>query len=105
MARLDKDGNWQTYSKASTNGGLPNDHINALALSVDGAVWVGTPPAGLARLDKDGRWQTYTKADTLVLDDFINALALGAARGLWIGTLNAAAWPGSIRMAVGGFYH
>ena len=25
LARLDKDGRWQTYSKASTNGGLPND--------------------------------------------------------------------------------
>jgi hypothetical protein len=23
-ARLDKNGRWRTYSKASTNGGLPN---------------------------------------------------------------------------------
>ena len=23
LARLDKDGHWQTYSEASTNGGLP----------------------------------------------------------------------------------
>src|SRR5438477_7333340 len=29
LARLDKDGHWQTYSKASTNGGLPDDRVYA----------------------------------------------------------------------------
>ena len=31
LAQLDKDGRWQTYSKASTQGGLPDDHVLALA--------------------------------------------------------------------------
>ena len=31
LARLDKDGSWQTYSKANTRGGLPDDNVLALA--------------------------------------------------------------------------
>ena len=31
QARLDKDGHWQTYTQTSTNGGLPNDLVWALA--------------------------------------------------------------------------
>ena len=60
LARLDKDGSWQTYSRANTGGGLPDDGVWALAGDTDGALWVGTD-GGLARLDKDGRWQTYSK--------------------------------------------
>ena len=30
LARLDKDGHWQTYTKANTNGGLPDDTVLAL---------------------------------------------------------------------------
>jgi ligand-binding sensor domain-containing protein len=36
LARLDKDGRWQTYS------GLPPGHVTALAVGRDGALWVGT---------------------------------------------------------------
>jgi len=50
LARLDKDGQWRTYSKASTNGGLPDNVVGALALGADGTLWAGTR-VGLARLD------------------------------------------------------
>src|SRR5712691_2381248 len=62
LARLDKDGHWQSY-EVNTNGGLPDVDVNALVLSPDGTLWVGTA-GGLARLDEDGHWQTYTKANT-----------------------------------------
>ena len=42
LARLDKEGRWQTYSKASTKGGLPGDTVWALAPGADGALWAGT---------------------------------------------------------------
>jgi hypothetical protein len=64
LARLDTDGRWQTYHKANTNGGLPDDQVLALALGADGSLWAGTVGGGLARLEKDGRWQTYNKAST-----------------------------------------
>src|SRR5204862_417220 len=63
LARLNKDGQWQSYTKASTKDGLPDDHVPALALDTDGALWVGTG-GGLARFDKDGQWRNYTKAST-----------------------------------------
>jgi ligand-binding sensor domain-containing protein len=87
LARLDKDGHWQTYSKASTNGGLPDDGVAALALGADGSLWAGTLGGGLARLDKDGHWQTYSKASTNggLPDDNVTALVLGVDGSLWAG--------------------
>jgi ligand-binding sensor domain-containing protein len=88
LARLDKNGRWQTYSKASTNGGLPSDDVLALMPGADGALWVGTQLGGLARLDKDGRWQTYSKASTNggLPSDGVRALARGADGAVWVGT-------------------
>jgi Two component regulator propeller len=93
LARLDKDGRWQTYSKASTRGGLPEDYVRALAGGADGALWVGTFGGGLARLDKDGRWQTYSKASTQggLPDDHVSALAGGVDGALWVGTVGGLA--------------
>ena len=45
LARLDKDGRWQTYSTASS--GLLDDRVWALAPGADGALWIGTE-GGLA---------------------------------------------------------
>jgi hypothetical protein len=87
LARLDNDGRWLTYSKASTHGGLPDDRVEALAVGPDGALWVGTN-GGLARLNKDGQWQTYTKASTHggLSGDEVWALAPGPDGSLWAGT-------------------
>jgi ligand-binding sensor domain-containing protein len=40
LGRLDKEGHWQTYTKANTNGGLPADSVVALAQSLGGTLWV-----------------------------------------------------------------
>jgi ligand-binding sensor domain-containing protein len=87
LARLNRGGHWQTYSKANTNGALPGDSVNALAIGADGALWIGTG-RGVTRLDKDGRWETYSKANTNggLPDDSVNALARSADGALWIGT-------------------
>jgi hypothetical protein len=45
----------RTYTKANTQGGLPDDVVSALAAGADGALWAGTW-GGLARLDKDGHF-------------------------------------------------
>jgi ligand-binding sensor domain-containing protein/integrase len=88
LARLDREGRWQSYTRANTNGGLPGDMIEALALGQDGSLWVGTRDAGLARLDREGRWQSYTRANTNggLPGDAIGALALGQDGSLWVGT-------------------
>jgi ligand-binding sensor domain-containing protein len=51
LARLDKDGHWQTYSKASTQGGLPDDRVLALAFGADGSLWAGTLDGGLGNFN------------------------------------------------------
>jgi ligand-binding sensor domain-containing protein len=63
LARLDKDGHWQTYSTANTQSGLQVDEVQALALGADRSLWVATFRHGLARL-KDEHWQTYSTAST-----------------------------------------
>ena len=52
LARLDKEGRWQSYSKASTQGGLPADRVQALAGGADGALWVGTYLGGLGNFSR-----------------------------------------------------
>ena len=85
---LNKDGHWQTYTKANTNGGLPDDSVQALAQSPDGALWVATLGGGLGRLDKEGHWQTYTKANTNggLPGDSVHALAQSPDGALWVAT-------------------
>jgi hypothetical protein len=87
LARFDKEGRWQTYTAASTKGGLPHDFVTALTLGSDEVLWVGTY-RGLARLDKKGHWQTDTTASTKggLPADNVRALSLGADGALWVGT-------------------
>jgi hypothetical protein len=87
LARLDKDGHWQTYRKVSTNGGLPNDSVGALVLGADDSLWAGTK-GGLARLDKDGHWQSYNRDNTNggLPGDIVNALVRAPDGSLWAGT-------------------
>jgi ligand-binding sensor domain-containing protein len=85
LARVDRNGHWQTYTKTNTNGGFPDDDVHAVSAGSDGVLWVGTAH-GLARRDRDGRWQTYTKASTNggLPDDDISELAQGRDGVLWI---------------------
>ena len=74
-AEVHAQAQWQTYTKASTQSGLPHDFVRALAGGADGALWVGTD-GGLARLNSDGRWQTYSNPSTRgdLWDDHVRAL-------------------------------
>jgi hypothetical protein len=51
LARRGKDGNWQSYSRASTQGGLPDDDVLALAAGADGSLWASTR-GGLVNLNR-----------------------------------------------------
>jgi ligand-binding sensor domain-containing protein len=87
LARLDRDGHWQIYTRANTKGGLPNNRAWALAPGPDGSLWVGTAGGGLAQLDRDGHWRTYNKANTKggLPADSVLALAVGSDGALWAG--------------------
>ena len=54
---------WTTFTVASTDGGLPNDWVYAVASGKDGEVWMATE-GGLARY-KEGNWQNWKHEDGL----------------------------------------
>ena len=54
LARLDKEGRWQTYTTANTKGALPYDGVSALAPGADGTLWIGTR-GGLANFRRPSR--------------------------------------------------
>ena len=74
LVRLDRDGGWQVYDRADSDGGLPSDIVSAWASGDDGALWVGTD-RGLTRRDRDGHWRTYGKAGAGVGAGFGGALS------------------------------
>jgi len=75
----------------STEQGLPNIAVLAIAQDAEGYIWVGTPN-GLARFD-GVRFTHYLAATTPGLPgDVVKALQLDADGRLWIGTRKGLAW-------------
>ena len=73
--------NWTNYT---TENGLPSNLVlwfEAIAVSPDGTVWVGTFDNGLSRFDGE-TWTTYTETDGL-LSNIVVALALAPNGDLW----------------------
>jgi ligand-binding sensor domain-containing protein len=60
---LDKPGQWDLYTVANTDNGLPNDWVYALAPAEDGTVWMATE-GGLAAW-RDGEWDSWKHEDGL----------------------------------------
>ncbi len=81
LLRYDQ-GQWRRFS---TDNGLADDIINALAVEASGKLWIGTT-GGLVAFDGQ-RFTRYTVADGLA-DERIVALTLDRQGTLWIGTRN-----------------
>src|SRR5947199_8154314 len=74
-----------TIRRWTTDDGLPQNCITALAQTPDGYLWVGTW-AGVVRFD-GVRFTVFNRYNTPELvNDAINALAIAPNGGLWIGT-------------------
>lgn len=70
--------------KLTTEHGLAENVVTAVAVGPDGALWFGTQSAGISRFD--GRhWQTFTQQDGLP-SNRINDLLLTADGQLWAAT-------------------
>jgi hypothetical protein len=82
---------WQVFN--NENSDLPADWVSAVAVGVDGAIWIGTSD-GLARL-ADGQWQLFTPTNSALPAEYISALAVGPDGAVWVGTnsgLGALGW-------------
>jgi hypothetical protein len=73
-----------TYTKYTTEHGLPDNVITAVAFAPDGALWLGTFGSGVSRFD-GATWTTYTTADGLA-NNLVRAIAVAADGSLWFGT-------------------
>jgi hypothetical protein len=83
-AKIVKD--WIIYTKASTNGGLVDDRVSALATMANGDLWAGTFTAGLSRFDGE-TWNTFTTADGLPSNTILSLGIINSGnRAVWAGT-------------------
>ena len=81
-----RDGKFFTYRKAD---GLSSEHISAIYLDQEGALWIGTAGEGLNRY-KDGRFAQFTAkygfpkiGVSAIVDDGLGYLWIGSSLGLY----------------------
>lgn len=68
----------------TSNSKLPDNQVNAIAISKDNVQWVGTAN-GLVKI-KDEQWTVYTAQQSALPSSTINALCVEPGGDLWIGT-------------------
>lgn len=84
---LDADRAISQYIQTSwtSESGLPQNSVHAVAQTADGFLWFGTEE-GLARFDGE-QFHIYNRRNTPAFgSDFVQALAAGSDGSLWIGT-------------------
>jgi hypothetical protein len=73
---------WTIYD--TSNSGLPDDSVSALALEGDDARWFGTQ-GGVARFDGT-TWTVYDTSNSGLPDDHVRAIAIDPGGVKWFGT-------------------
>lgn len=85
---------WESFSR-SNNDGLIYDRVNALAIDLEGCLWIGTRE-GISSIDpltdlRDSQnWHNYTVSitDSGLKDDHIESVAVDTLGNIWFGTLD-----------------
>jgi ligand-binding sensor domain-containing protein len=75
-----------SFSRYTTQDGLPSDLVVALMLLPDGSAWVGTRDEGVARFDGKGFPQTYNEQNSGLASNEVRALLAASDGSLWVGT-------------------
>jgi ligand-binding sensor domain-containing protein/AraC-like DNA-binding protein len=84
-AELKKEYDRWVHRSWTTENGLPQNTVYALAQARDGCLWIGSD-GGLARFD-GGHFTVFKKNSTLgLMSDSVTALCPGVDGSLWIGT-------------------
>ena len=86
MAEFDGT-NWTVYD--TSNSGLPDNHVNAIAIDAGGNKWIGTGSwgggGGLAEFD-GVNWTVYNTSNSGLPSNYVDAVAIDAGGNKWIGT-------------------
>jgi ligand-binding sensor domain-containing protein len=70
--------------RLTTDNGMPSNHINALAVDADGALWLGTD-RGAVHVRPDGTLRRFTVKDGLA-DESVYRVFVAADGAVWFGT-------------------
>jgi ligand-binding sensor domain-containing protein len=73
---------WIVYN--TSNSGLPNNQVNAVAKDLEGGMWIGTD-AGLAHFDGE-EWTVYYYYDSPLPHPKVTAITVDQNGDKWIGT-------------------
>ena len=84
LAVVDKTSNMHKILNTS-NSGLPDNHISAIAIDEVGSLWIGTNGGGLVHF-KDSTWTVYNTENSGLPNDVIASIAIDNTGSLWIGT-------------------
>jgi len=87
---------WRSYTRASTHGRLPSDNITALAVGLDGSIWIGTGQywdgaswsgGGVVRFNGQSWDGPYTTAHRLA-SNAVTDIAIDPVNGdVWVTTM------------------
>jgi hypothetical protein len=77
------DVNWTVYN--TSNSGLPDNWVFAIAIDGQGNKWIGTDGGGLAKFDGIN-WTVYNTSNSGLPDNYVFAIAIDGQGNKWIGT-------------------
>lgn len=96
ITRHDPLGNdWRAYRMSDNY--LISNHVTDVAVTDDGALWIGTWGSGISVREADGEWRTLTVDNSDLVSNRVRALTVGDDGTVWIGTLRyveEGAWVG-----------
>jgi len=77
--------NCTAYTYNTSNSGLPDNDIQALAIDNNNNIWIGTDKGGLAKFDGVNWWTVYDTTNSGLPDNDVQALVVDESN-IWIGT-------------------
>jgi hypothetical protein len=77
------DINWTTYK--TSNSGIPNNWVNAVAIDANNNKWLATLGGGIAKFDGT-IWTVYNSTNSGLPDNWLNTMTIDANGNKWIAT-------------------
>lgn len=74
---------WHTYTVTNTNGKLPDNNVECLAVDANGVLWLGTYFSGLVKFDGTS-WTSFNKTNSPLKDNIIIDIAIDKQNNLWV---------------------
>ena len=86
LVSYSQNNQWVIFN--TTNSGLTDNNVTAIAQDKENNMWIGTSSGGLCRLS-GGTWTNYNTSNSSLVSNSITALKVDTKGNLWIGMQNA----------------